>query len=152
MPPPLLNLGEWPAYQQHFVNSLCQAPLTTHDGIPVYFKRHSFYHAFFESDVYDDDNFSLVRAERMDWIVATLTDPNSDRYQGWNRKKRQYDPIRRVDVVLEDFVVVLQMIKRQDGNLAAQFVTCYQADRSIGKIRQSPAWDREACENTLFGE
>ena len=152
MAPPLLNLAGWPAYQQHFVKTLCNGQLITHDGITVYFRRQSFYHAFFESDLYDDDSFSLVRAQRMEWISATLLNPESDRFQGWNRKTRQHDPVRRVDVIFEDFVVVLQMIKRQDANLAAQFITCYQADRSIGKIRKSPAWDRKSCEKALFGK
>jgi hypothetical protein len=152
MPPPLLNLADWPAYQQHFVKTLCNGQLITHDGITVYFKRHSFYHAFFESSVYDDDSFSEIRAQRMEWISATLINPAADRFQGWNSKTRQHDPVRRVDVVFEDFVVVLQMIKRQDANLAAQFITCYQADRSIAKIRKSPLWDRESCEKVLFGK
>lgn len=152
MPPPLLNLADWTAYQQHFVKTLCTGRLITHDGITVYFKRHSFYHAFFESNVYDDDSFSDIRAQRMDWISATLTNPAADRFQGWNSKTRQHDPVRRVDVVFEDFVVVLQMIKRQDAHLAAQFITCYQADRSIAKIRKSPIWDRASCEKVLFGK
>lgn len=150
MPPPLLILADEAAYQQHFVAKYCAVPLLTHDGIPVYFKRHAFYHAFFETVIFKNDTFSPVRSQRMDWVELTLKDVASDRFQGWNPRIRQYDPVRRVDVVYEDFVVVLRLIKRQDGNLAAQFVTCFQADNSIGRIRQSPKWDRKACENALF--
>ena len=151
MPPQLLDLGGWPEYHSHYIQTLCQGPLTAADGIDVYFKRETFYHAFFESIEQTDDSFSLVRAQRMDWISATLMDAKADRYQGWNRKRQQYDPLRRVDVVLEDFVVVLQLTRRQSQQLGAQFVTCYQADRSIAKIRQSPLWNRRECEARLFG-
>jgi uncharacterized membrane protein YhdT len=37
------------------------------------------------------------------------------------------------------------------GSLKANFVTCYQADNSIGKIRSSPAWFRAACLRLLGG-
>lgn len=37
----------------------------------------------------------------------------------------------------------------RDDALRANFVTCYQADNSIGKIRTSPLWTREDCLNAL---
>ena len=64
---------------------------------------------------------------------------------------RQYDATRRVAVVYEDFVVVVAMGLKLDGSLKANFVTCYQADNSIGKIRTSPIWSREACLRLLKG-
>ena len=63
----------------------------------------------------------------------------------------QYDAKRRVAVVYENFVVVVAMGLRQDGSLKANFVTCYQAENSIGKIRSSPAWSRGECLLLLGG-
>lgn len=149
MPPPLLNLADEAAYRQHFHANYCTGAIMTHDGIPVYFDRWKFDHAFFESVNAKDDTFSIIRAERMDWIRLTLQNAAADRFQGWNKRKRSYEPHRRVEVVHEDFVVVLQISRKNNGNLKAKFITCYQADNSIGRIRQSPAWDRLACENAL---
>lgn len=149
MPPPLLKLVDEAAYRQHFHANYCTGAIMTYDGIPVYFDRWKFNHAFFESVVTKDDTFSLIRAERMDWIRPTLQDVGADRFQGWNKKTKTYEPHRRVEVVHEDFVVVLQISRKLNGGLKAKFVTCYQADNSIGMIRQSPNWDRGACENAL---
>lgn len=149
MPPPLLNLVGQAAYQRHYVATCCGGPIVTHDGTSVYFDRHVFYHAFFETVTFQDDTFSPVRAQRMDWIRLTLQDPTADRFQGWNKNKKTYEPHRRVDVVHEDFVVILQISRKQNGELKAKFVTCYQADNSIARIRQSPLWDRQSCENAL---
>jgi len=57
----------------------------------------------------------------------------------------------RVAVVYEDFVVVVAMGLKLDGSLKANFVTCYQADNSIGKIRRSPVWSRVDCVRQLGG-
>ena len=42
-----------------------------------------------------------------------------------------------------------QAIKKADGTLKANFVTCYDANNSIGKIRQSPLWNKQDCLNAL---
>jgi hypothetical protein len=73
-------------------------------------------------------------------------------YEGWDNISRQYDAMRRVAAVYEDFVVVMSMGLKQDGSLRANFVTCYQADYSIGKIRNSPTWSRAACLHVLGGD
>jgi hypothetical protein len=31
------------------------------------------------------------------------------------------------------------------GELKGNFITCYEADNSIAKIRTSPVWDKEKC-------
>lgn len=54
-------------------------------------------------------------------------------------------------VVYADFVVVVAMGLKLDGSLKANFVTCYQADNSIGKIRKSPVWSRVECVRELGG-
>jgi hypothetical protein len=132
-------------YKTHFERVYCRGVITTFDGIRVYFSSDKFGHCFYESSRRDGvkDIFSSVRAERIDWIRATLESREASIFQGWN--KGSHSPVRRVAVVYEDFVVVIQMGLKQDGSLKATFVTCYQADNSIGKIRSSPAWTREDC-------
>jgi hypothetical protein len=150
--PPLLLLEHEADYRQHFYTTYCNGEINTHDGIRVYFRTEDFDHAFFESTMRDgvkDATLSKVRAERMNWIASTLADPASDRFQGWLKKEQRYDPTRCVSVVHGDFVVVLRFGKRKDASLRANFVTCYEADNSIGKIRQSPLWIKEDCLNSL---
>lgn len=149
--PPLLTLADEAAYRQHFERTYCRGVITTHDGIPVYFRKEDFDHAFFESSGRrgENDVFSQVRAERMDWIAAALADPTAVCYQGWVKKTKSYDATRRVAVVMGDFVVVIAISRRKDGMLKATFVTCYRADNSIGKIFASPLWTLRDCENAL---
>lgn len=149
--PPLLILATDAEYRAHFEASYCGGGIVTHDGIPVFFKKADFDHAFFESTLRNGvkDTLSPERTQRMDWIAATLADATADRYQGWDSKNRRYNTTRSVTVVYEDFVVVLSLSKKADGTLKANFVTCYQADNSIGKIRKSPLWNRQDCLNAL---
>lgn len=150
MAPPILKLTDQAAYQQHFVKKYCAGPLTTHDGIPVFFDRHSFYHAFFDTVVHKDDTFSVARAERMDWIEATLTDPESQRFQGYLSKIKTHDPARRVELRYENFIVVLIMGIKQDGSLKAKFLTCYPVDNNrLPKVQQAPTWNKQDCKNAL---
>jgi hypothetical protein len=109
---------------------------------------------FYESSGRDGrkDVFSPARAQRIDWIKFTLEHPNADLFEGWDKVARRHDSTRRVAVVYEDFVVVVAMGLKLNGSLKANFVTCYQADNSIGKIRQSPIWSREVCLRRLGGE
>lgn len=149
--PPLLTLANAPAYRQHFVQTYCRSVITTHDGMRVYFQHQDFDHAFFESSGRrgQNDVFSPVRAERMDWIAVALIDPNAVCYQGWNKRRKVYDPTRRVTVVIDDFVIVIGISQRRGGSLKANFITCFRADNSIGKIRQSPRWTMQECLNAL---
>lgn len=149
--PPLLQLPDVAAYRQHFVDTYCRGVIKTHDGIRVFFKQDKFDHAFYESTNRDGTKnaFSWVRAERMNWIDATLRNPTAVRYQGWIARTRSYDPARRVDLLYEDFVVVLGLGLNRDRALRANFITCYQADNSVAKVRTSPLWTREACLNAL---
>lgn len=145
--PPLLHLPNEDAYRLHYLQHYCRAEIETHDNIRVFFRQDNFYHAFFESTLRDGvkDRISSIRCQRMDWIAATLKNPASTRFQGFNKKRNCYDPGRRVDLVYEDFVVVLGLGLQRDGSLYAKFVTCYQAENSISKIRTSPIWTREEC-------
>ena len=149
--PPLLTLADENAYRQHFVQTLCRAQVVTHDGIRVHFGAATFEHAFFESSDRRgaDDIFSLARAERMDWIAAALADPNALCLQGRDPKKQCYTPKRRVTVVVQDFVIVLGLSTKRDGTLKANFITCFKAENSAMKIRQSPRWTREVYDNAV---
>lgn len=86
----------------------------------------------------------------MDWINPTLTDPASSHYQGWSAKDHSHNSSRAVYHLYESFVVVVQFRLTQTGNLKANFVTCYEADRSIGKIKESPLWTQQDCLDFLI--
>lgn len=149
--PPLLRLHDQAAYRAHYEQTLCRGGIVTHDGIPVFFRREAFDHAFFESSSMrgEKDVFSLPRAERIDWIAAALADPDVQRLQGWLNREHRHDPTRRVTVIMGDFVVIIALRKRRDGRLKANFITCYKADNSIGKILGAPLWTLEDCLNAL---
>jgi hypothetical protein len=111
----------------------------------VYFKPTKFGHVFYESTARDGkkDVFSKIRAERIDWIKATLENPDAELYQGWNKKDKVVEPNRRVSVVYEEFVVIIEVKKDESWKvIKAEFVTAYVADNSINEIRKSPKWDR----------
>jgi len=146
--PPLLSYATEAEYRAHFEHHYCfGGSVMTCDGIPVYFGKNRFNHAFYESS--DDGSgkkarFARDRAERMDWIRATLQSPAAKTYQGWLKWERKHSPIRRVAVLYEDFVVVIEIGKKKNGALKANFITAYCADLSIGKIEASPQWSLEA--------
>lgn len=152
--PPLVHYATVAEYRSHYERVYCRGNIHTFDGIRVYFSAGKFGHMFYESTARDGrkDVFSPVRAQRIDWIKATLEHPEAALFEGWDKTTRQYDATRRVAVVYEDFVVVIAMGLKQDGSLKANFVTCYQVDNSIGKIRSSPAWSRAACLRLLGGD
>jgi hypothetical protein len=79
----------------------------------------------------------------MSWIKITLEPAHAALYQGWDSKKGKYDPVSRVCVEYEQFVVVIQIMRKNNGDLKGKFVTCYQADRSMRKIRRAPRWNKE---------
>lgn len=151
-PPRLLEYETVPEYRRHYEARYQRGHIVTSDGIRVYFQAQKFGHAFYENSQRRDgpkDEFSLERAQRMDWIKSTLENPNAEFLVGWNKKEKCYDETRRVNVVFEDFVVVIELSLNREGQLKGNFVTCYVADKSIQKIRESPKWDREKCLNKL---
>jgi len=142
--PPLLTLKDEQAYRNHWNENYCQSPIHTYDNILVRFRKNDFDHAFFESVHSKDDCFSHRRAERIDWIKIALTDTQSDRFVGWNKKIKRYDKNRRVVVVMTNYVVVVAVTDSHK----ASFITAYLADSTdcngtlstIEKIRKSPPW------------
>ncbi|MBA3015801.1 MAG: hypothetical protein FP815_12780 [Desulfobulbaceae bacterium] len=139
--PPLVTCLTEAEYQVHFERMYCRGPINTFDGIAVRFNKRDFLHAFFESVYAKDDTFSIPRAERIEWIRATLQDPDSDRYVGWDSSKKRYDNNRRVTVVKGDYVVVIAI----KSNGSGRFITAYVADsgRTISMIRKSPKWAKK---------
>jgi hypothetical protein len=145
--PPLVYYKTEEEYKDHYEREYCQGAIFSFDGIRVYFKPESFQHAFYESSQRNGvkDVFSEVRSQRINWIKETLENINSDLYQGWNKWKESYEPNKRVQIVYEDFVVIIRLKLDRRGNLKGQFMTCYLADNSIEKIRMSPKWTWEEC-------
>lgn len=144
--PPLVLYGTIQEYRTHWIREYCAGPVTTFDGIAVRFRRDRFSHYFFESSSRDanKDQFSRSRAERIDWIKATLQNSSAELYVGWDKKLRRYDAARRVAVVSGDYVVIIAMT----GAATADFVTAYVADTpstpdrpaTLDMIRRGPRW------------
>lgn len=148
MPPALLSYKTVAEYKAHYEKHYQRGTIVTFDGIRVYFKSQKFGHAFYENSQRrkgPKDEFSYERAQRMDWVKATLEHPNAKIYQGWNKKDKVHEANRRVSVVCENFVVVIELSLNKQHELKANFITCYIADNSIRKIKKSPEWDRDAC-------
>lgn len=141
--PPLVQYPSISDYRAHWIRVYCAEPIMTFDGIAVRFRRDKFPHYFFESSGRDGnkDQFSSKRAERIDWIKATLEDTSAELFVGWNNDKRRYDPGRRVAVVMDDYVVIVALT----SNITADFITAFVADSTgksstLEKIRRGPRW------------
>ena len=131
----------------HFERVYCQGAIATFDGIMVRFRKNDFEHCFFESSQRNKikDRFSPARAARVDWIKATLEDPQSELYEGWDSLRKRYDRSRRAAIVMGNYVVIIAFT----GPGKADFVTAYVADTpvspnrpvtTIDKIRDGPRW------------
>lgn len=150
--PPLLILDTPWQYRSHYERYYCRGNIVTNDGIRIYFRPQKFGHAFYENSLGRKgvkDNFSPDRAQRMDWIKLTLEHPDSKLFVGWNKDKKCHDEARRVSVVYESFVVVIELSLNKKGILKGNFVTCYLADNSIDKITSAPEWNKDKCLESL---
>jgi len=136
--PPLVNYSSEEEYRRHFERIYCNGPVVTFDDIPVRFRKKDFDHAFFESRQAKDDTFSIIRAERIDWIKAALQDPCSERYVGWDNKQKGYDRKRRVTLVMENYVVVIALTAAGAGIFITAFVA--DSEKTLKLIRQGPGW------------
>lgn len=145
--PVFINFTSEAECRTHFERVYCQRAIATFDGIMVRFRKSNFEHCFFESSKRNGikDRFSAPRAERIDWIKATLEDPNSELYEGWDSGKKRYDRKRRAAIVMGNYVVIIAFT----GQGKADFVTAYVADTqptpsrpvtTIDKIRSGPKW------------
>lgn len=149
MCPPLVIYEKQEDYREHYEREYCRSPITTPDGIRVFFSKDQFKHIFFESIESKDDTFSEKRSQRIDWIKHTLTNTSSILYQGYDHETKEYYPDRRVTLRYEDFVVILQLSLNSKGILKGKIITCYYADNSIDKIKESPLWDKDECMKLL---
>jgi len=142
MPPKLVTYTTEQEYKTHFERVYCQGVIYTFDSIRVRFKKSDFKHCMYESSNRNGtkDIFSKLRSERIDWIKATLENPNADLYEGWDKKNKRYDASRRVAIVYQDYAVVIKISTKNHNQ--ATFVTAYVADNSISKIRKSPKWKK----------
>lgn len=150
--PNLLKLNSVLEYKAHYEKHYQRSEIITFDNIRVYFGESKFGHAFYENDQGKKgakNRFSFKRAERMDWIKETLTNSNAEIYKGWNKDKHKYENTRRVSLLYQDFVVIIELSLKKDGTLKGNFITCYVADQSINKIKKSPKWSLEECMNDL---
>lgn len=146
MPPPFVTYATHTEYLDHYKRVYCRQAIHTADGIRVFFGEQKFWHAFYERNAAGKkDTFSPERAKYIDWIKATLENAKAENFQGWNSDTRSHEKDRRVCVVFESFVVVLEMKLKKNGDLVANFITAFYADRSIEKIRTAPPWDRAEC-------
>ncbi len=143
--PQLVQYETKKEYRQHYEREYCRKPLETFDGILVRFRKSQFDHCFYESTRRDrvKDEFSERRAKRIDWIKAALQDENADLYVGWDRSKKRYTRYRRVAVIVDNYVVIIRLLK--EGR--AEFVTAYVADSpsTIKKIRQGLRWQKTSA-------
>ncbi len=137
--PPLVIYQDRDKYRKHFETIYCQGAIKTFDGFKIRFKKRDFDHAFYESINSKDDWFSIKRAQRIDWIKFALKDSKSERYFGWNKKRRKIDRTRRVAIVMQDYVVVIGLNRER---LTGWFITSFVADsgRTLKMIRENPKW------------
>jgi len=140
--PAKVNYPTEDEYRRHFERVYCNEPILAFDGILVRFRKDDFDHCMYESTHRDGvkDQFSKERSERIDWIKATLENPAAELYQGWDSKRKCYLADRRVSVVYEEFVVVIQILGNPRGSLRARFITAFLADNSIDRIKKGPKW------------
>ena len=143
--PPLVHYQTHEEYRAHFERVYCQRPITTFDGIVVRFRKSCFGHCFYESTKrnYEKNQFSTIRAERIDWIQAALQDPDAELYFGWDGKNKRISKDRRVALVVGNFVVVIRI----NGPRKAEFITAYLADSqtTLDKIKRTPKWGPFLC-------
>jgi len=103
--PPLVHYDTVAEYHRsHYERVYCRGNIQTFDGIRVYFGAGKFGHKFYESTARDGrkDAISPVRAQRIDWIKATLEHHEAALCEGLDKISRQYDAMRRVAIVYED--------------------------------------------------
>ena len=145
--PPLVSYKTVTEYRNHYECVYCQRGIVTFDGITVRFRKSRFQHAFYESSRRDGekDVFSNSRAARIDWIKAALEDPESERYQGWDRDRRCYSKKRRITVVMHNYIVIFDLTSRTTGEFVTAFVDreirSPGRPRTIDQIRSGPKWE-----------
>lgn len=136
---PLVTLGSTAEYRALFIDAYCErSPLATFDSTDVWFTPTDFEHAFYDGP--GKFSFSWDRAERIDWIHNALKDPTAELYLGLDRYGDCYTTRRRVCLVNNDYVVIVEF----SGPEQADFVTAFIArPDAVAKIRQGPSWSED---------
>lgn len=150
--PPLLTGITEQKYREHYEHEYCfLGPIATFDGIPVYFGKGRFNHAFYRPSRRNGpkDTFCPERAERLPWIKATLENQDAELFQGWITKTRSVDPARRVAVAYSDYVVVIELSLNKKDILKANFVTAFLMEDGANKVRQNPKWEMSVAVDIL---
>jgi len=140
--PALVQYNTEDEYRKYYEAKYCtkKSGIKTFDGIPVYFKKDSFDHAFYGSKYRNrtKDMFSQQRAERIDWVATALADASAELYIGWDKKKKRFDKTRRVCIVQKNYVVVIHFNRLRTK---AFFITAFLAgNKTLQKIRRNPKW------------
>lgn len=147
--PALVVYATWQEYLDHYKREYCRSTVITHDGIRVYFTEQRFQHAFWRISRHKGpkDTFDPKRAERIDWIKAVLISTEALLLQGWNNYTKSYEPERRVSILVDDYIVVVEMCFGRNGELRANFVTAFVAadEKTQGKVQTAPPWNKEIC-------
>ena len=141
MPPALVKYDSEHDYRQHYQHYYCNASVYTFDGLRVYFPRRQFDHAFYESAdrrQADKSIFSRERAERIDWIAAALQEGVAELHEGWDNQQKISRPDRRVAIVYDDHVVIIQL--KVNGGSATFITALVATEEALAKIRSSPKW------------
>ena len=135
--PPFVHYQTRLEYRDHYERVYCRGPIHTFDGLSVRFRKSQFAHCFFESVTSKDDTFSPRRAERIDWIKAALDDGNAELRLGWDNRRKRAANDRRVAIVVQDYVVIIRIVRQA----RAEFVTAFVAGRrTLRMIRTNPLW------------
>lgn len=122
-------------------DTYCSIPVRTFDGITVKFYSEMFDHAFFESfkrKEKDKSILSLNRCEKMLWIKDALEDATTIRKQGWINKTKTYDENRRVTLVKDNYIVIIQLYSKEK----ARFISAYEIndEENLKLIKDGPDW------------
>lgn len=120
-----------------------ERPILTFDGIKVNFNEFMFDHAFYESHERkkeDKSILSLNRLQKIYWIKDTLEDSEAILKMGWDKRKKSYSSLRRVAIVKESYIVIIQLI---NDNIA-RFITAFeiQEPENLRKVLESPDWHK----------
>jgi hypothetical protein len=108
----------------------------------VKFHPEMFNHAFYESynrQKRDKSILSLNRCQKILWIKDTLEDPSACLKQGWDRDKKRYVKERRVALVKNNYIVIIQLVTLKE----ARFISAYEVNDSqnVARILASPDWE-----------
>ncbi len=119
----------------------CNAAVFTFDNLEIRFYPDMFDHAFYESQNHkqkDKSLLSLNRCEKMLWIKDTLRDPEALLKQGWLKDKKVYTNSRRVAMIKNNYVVIIQIVSQS----RARFITAYEIEDedNLSKFINGPNW------------